>query len=118
MRIAHNGQQCVQGERDVRRHRADASRQRNQDGEEGERGNRLHHAGRADNNAFRRRTLRRENPEWYADDDAGCERKEDESQLFERQASEVGTKELAPEIVEPARLCRRTGARGYARLPG
>ena len=50
-------------------------------------------------------------------DDAGCERKEDESQLLERQATEVGTEELAPEIVEPTRFGGRFRAGGRPRLP-
>ena len=69
MRVAHDGQQRVQRERDERRHRADAPRQRNQCGQQCQRRDRLHHAGRAENRHLRSRDA------WRRVCRAGCRRR-------------------------------------------
>src|SRR6476646_8530862 len=115
MGVADDRQQRVERERDERRHYTDAPGQRNEEREQGERRNRLHDTGRAEDQPLRRRTLRGEYAERNADDDARGERQEHEAEVLDRQAAEVRGEKLLRETASRWPNLARRRAFGYCR---
>ncbi len=98
MRIAHDGQQRIQEQRDQRWHGADGAEQRDEEGEQCERRDRLDDADRAEYGLGHGFYPAGKNSQRDADDDARRKRDEHEYQVLVREAPEIGTEQYGEEF--------------------